>query len=337
MIWGVVFTFMWSTSVIHSFMRPVGVFKHTFPRSGDVFKARPFETRRYISKRRKQDSLMVGTSNYVPKGDNQRRYVDALHRENTSVVFGIGPAGCGKTLFACCRAVEELKYGNVQRIVLTRPVVSVEEELGFLPGNLLRKMDPWLLPLFDIFLEHYSQRELDAMIQSGSVEISPLGMMRGRTFKNCFIIADEMQNSSPNQMLMLLTRIGEGSKMVITGDVHQSDLPNKMSNGLVDFIGKFRNYQTRNATDHGGGEANGGIELIEMNANDVERSAVVRNVLAVYKDVPAPVARSIPPPDNKYIDPSDDAALIPKHQLSQNDPFYKPIPPPMPRTDPLGL
>jgi len=162
---------------------------------------------------------------YEPRTPNQQIYVDALNDPAVPVVFGIGPAGSGKTMFACLAAVNALKSGAVSRIVMTRPVVSVDEQLGFLPGDIQRKMDPWVRPLFDVLLESsYSQVDIDRMIAHGVIEIAPLGFMRGRTFKHTFVLADELQNSTPSQMMMLLTRIGTGCKMVVTGDVYQSDL-----------------------------------------------------------------------------------------------------------------
>jgi phosphate starvation-inducible protein PhoH and related proteins len=212
---------------------------------------------------------------YKPRSENQKTYVSHLANASVPIVFGIGPAGCGKTLFACVRAIDGLRSGDFQKIVLTRPVVPVEEEeLGFLPGNLVKKMDPWTRPLMDIFLEYYPPHELDFMISSGVIEISPLAYMRGRTFKRCFIIADEMQNSSPGQMLMLTTRIGDGSKMVITGDLKQSD--RSMENGLLDFMNKIRDYRGR------GGEHDIGIELVEMNKGDIERSPIVSKILEIF-------------------------------------------------------
>ena len=217
-------------------------------------------------------------SSYVPRGQLQKKYVDFLSDPDVSVVFGTGPAGCGKTLFACIAAIQSLKQGSISRIVFTRPLVPAEEDIGFLPGNIMKKMDPWLQPLYDIFLEHYTRKELDQMIANNVIEISPLGFMRGRTFKNAFIIADEMQNSSPNQILMLLTRIGSGSKMVITGDLQQSDLQYRTrqgysDNGLYDFIHKMKLYSHTNILEE--------IRLAEMTSDDVERSPVVRRVLEI--------------------------------------------------------
>jgi phosphate starvation-inducible PhoH-like protein len=213
---------------------------------------------------------------YSPKTVNQKTYWKHLNDPNISIVLGIGPAGTGKTLFACNTAIQLLKRGDIQKIVLTRPVVAVEEELGFLPGNLVMKMDPWTRPIFDILLEYYSQKDVDAMVQSGVIEISPLAYMRGRTFKRAFIIADEMQNSSPNQMMMLTTRIGEGSKMVITGDLKQSD--RAVENGLLDITRKLSSYLSYNPTDDALR-----IRSVEMSMQDVERSAVVKQVLALYE------------------------------------------------------
>jgi phosphate starvation-inducible PhoH-like protein len=230
------------------------------------------------SKRNSGDSLyditsieMRGISPlYSPRSDNQKKYVDTLNN-NTTLIFAVGPAGTGKTLFACSAAIRELKQGKIQKIVITRPVVPVEEELGFLPGNIKHKMDPWTRPIFDVFLEYYSQKDIDVMVHGGVIEISPLGFMRGRTFKRCFIIADEMQNSSPNQMLMLTTRIGLGSKMVITGDLKQSDRVN--DNGLKIFMEKIRNFNGNKD----------GIEICELENADIERSAVVTQILNIFE------------------------------------------------------
>jgi phosphate starvation-inducible PhoH-like protein len=254
---------------------------------------------------------------YKPRSDNQKTYVSHLYNTDVSIVFGIGPAGCGKTLFACTRAIDGLRRGEFQKIVLTRPIVPVEEEeLGFLPGTLVKKMDPWTRPLMDIFLEHYPQHEIDFMLGSGVIEISPLAYMRGRTFKRSFIIADEMQNSSPGQMLMLTTRIGDGSKMVITGDLKQTD--RTADNGLLDIMERIREYQKNNNTDSG-------IEMVEMNHGDIERSPIVSKILEIYK--PKPVQRAISTlsisNDNTGIECkgqstiNNDAALIPIQHMTR--------------------
>lgn len=214
---------------------------------------------------------------YRPRGENQDSYFSYLNDDNIQVVLGVGPAGSGKTLFACYTAVQELKKGNIQKIIMTRPLISVDkEDIGFLPGSLVQKMDPWTRPIFDILLEFFSQRDIDVMIESGVIEISPLAYMRGRTFKRAFIIADEMQNSSPNQMLMMLTRIGEGSKIVITGDLKQSDRMDE--NGLLDFIQKLKRTQQNNFTS----SDLSNIRLVEFKTKDIERSPIVSKILNIY-------------------------------------------------------
>lgn len=218
---------------------------------------------------------------YKPKSAKQRRYVDALSSQDTSIVFGTGPAGCGKTLFACLQGIQMLKSGAVKKLVLTRPIVPVEEEeIGFLPGTLAKKMDPWTRPILDTLLEFYHQKDLDEMFYNGVIEICPLAFMRGRTFKHAFIIADEMQNSTPNQMLMLTTRIGDHCKMVITGDLKQTD--RVANNGLLDFIRKHNAFMRSSTDDDDDVPERKLISLIEMDASDVQRSRVVSHILNIY-------------------------------------------------------
>jgi len=242
---------------------------------------------------------------YTPRGNNQKRYVEYLEDPAVSILLSTGPAGTGKTLFACNAAVHEMKRGNIQKIILTRPVVSVEEEIGFLPGGLVAKMDPWTRPIFDILAEFFQKKEIDFMLSSGVIEISPLAFMRGRTFKKAFIIADEMQNSSPNQMLMLTTRIGEGSKMVITGDLKQSD--RMADNGLFDLMNKLKAFP----------DAVESIRLVEMENEDILRSEAVSKILEIYNFKPKPV-RSVDsgPSTRVYNRHDNDCALIP------NDPYH---------------
>ena len=159
----------------------------------------------------------------TPKSENQKTYNRALYSISKPMVFAVGPAGTGKTMLACYAAIAGYNDKTFKKIVLTRPVVSVEEDIGYLPGTLEEKMDPWTRPIMDVFAEFYNQSEIQYMIKEKIIEICPLAYMRGRTFKNAFVIADEMQNSTPNQMKMLLTRIGEGCKMIITGDPKQHD------------------------------------------------------------------------------------------------------------------
>lgn len=213
---------------------------------------------------------------YTPKNANQQLYVDYLNNPNTNIIVSIGPAGTGKTMFGCIKAIKELHCGNINKIIITRPLVTVEEELGFLPGDILKKMDPWTRPIFDIFLEHISKTELNTMLYNNVIEISPLAFMRGRTFKNAFIIADEMQNSSPNQMKMLTSRLGENTKMVITGDLKQTDRQIN-NNGLYDFITKYKSYNKfMNDLD---AEY---IRIVEFETRDIERSAIVEKIINIY-------------------------------------------------------
>jgi phosphate starvation-inducible PhoH-like protein len=230
--------------------------------------------KRFISMRAKVGSKKGSESAlsplYKPKGNNQENYSKLLGDPQVSILLAVGPAGTGKTLFACNTAVDMLSRGEVQKIILTRPMISVEdEEIGFLPGGLVSKMDPWTRPIFDILGEKYGKRDIDAMLQSGALEIAPLAFMRGRTFKRAFIIADEMQNSSPNQMMMLATRLGEGSRMVITGDLNQTDRADR--NGLVDFMGRVLGCDDLE-----------NIRVVEFGVQDVMRSPVVETVLKLY-------------------------------------------------------
>lgn len=225
------------------------------------------------------------TPKYSPKTENQKKYVEFLQNQEKNLIVAIGPAGCGKTLFACSQAIENLKQGKSQKIILTRPMISVEEEdVGFLPGNMISKMDPWTRPMFDIFSEYYSKTEIQEMIRNGIIEICPLAYMRGRTFHKSFIIADEMQNSTPTQMLMLATRIGMDSKMVIMGDLQQSDRKisfspktnkkNEESNGLMDFLQKY-NKRVEHETY--------GMSVIELQGEDIMRSKIVSQIIQMYQ------------------------------------------------------
>jgi len=226
-------------------------------------------TQLYMKKKEK-----TFTSNlYIPKTEKQKKYAKYLDNINSKIVVSLGPAGTGKTLFACQKAITQLKKDEINKIIITRPAVTVEEEIGFLPGNIIKKMDPWTKPIFDIFLEYFTKNEIDLMLSNGKIEICPLAFMRGRTFKNTFIIADEMQNSSPNQMKMLTTRLGSNSRLVITGDLKQSDI--KTDNGLNNFIVKLNNYQLNN-------NVTSLIKLVEFNSEDIERSEVVQKVIEIY-------------------------------------------------------
>jgi phosphate starvation-inducible PhoH-like protein len=246
------------------------------------FFTRPYHRTIQILKGKKSNNDLKSLSHfYKPRTPNQEEYVKHLSDPSIPIVLGIGPAGSGKTLFACNQAVMALKKQTVDKIILTRPVVPVEEDIGFLPGSMINKMDPWTRPLFDFLLEFYAQKDIDGMLHSGVLEISPLGYMRGRTFKDAFIIADEMQNSSPNQMLMLTTRIGENSKMVITGDLKQSD--RGPDNGLADLMRKLENYNDFCLSKN---ESVPNIKMVRMQGEDIQRSPIVSTLLDIYSDKP---------------------------------------------------
>jgi phosphate starvation-inducible PhoH-like protein len=206
-----------------------------------------------------------------PKNLNQESYLLKLNDPKKMIVFAIGPAGTGKTMLAVQWAIDQLKYGDATKIIVTRPAVSVDEEHGFLPGDLNEKMAPWTRPIFDVFAENYNAREIEAMVAEGVIETSPLAYMRGRTFKNAVVIADEMQNTTPSQMKMLLTRLGTGSKMVVTGDLQQADRPH--NNGLLEFLKLYDNFENHRYVD-----------LCHFDVGDVERHEAVKEILAIYGD-----------------------------------------------------
>ena len=206
----------------------------------------------------------------IPRNVNQESYLLKLLDPDKDIVFGIGPAGTGKTLIAVQVAIKMFKERQVNKIVVTRPVVSVDEDIGFLPGSLEEKMAPWTIPIFDVFKLYFTTADIHNMLYEGIIEISPLAFMRGRTFHNSYIVADEMQNASINQMKMLLTRIGSRSKLAVTGDLAQTDRPN--DNGLSDFILKL-NQTNANC-----------IDVVSFAKEDVLRHKAVKEVLDIYGD-----------------------------------------------------
>jgi phosphate starvation-inducible PhoH-like protein len=208
--------------------------------------------------------------NILPRNKNQEQYILKLLDDTKDIVFGIGPAGTGKTLLAVQVAVKLFKAGKVDKIIVTRPAVSVDEDLGFLPGTLEEKMAPWTRPIFDVLREYFNAKEIEGMIQEGIIEIAPLAYMRGRTFKHSFILADEMQNATPNQMKMLLTRLGEQSMMAVTGDLNQAD--RLKDNGLINFT-KLLESTNQSCLD-----------IVHFEQGDIERHAAVKAVLQVYGD-----------------------------------------------------
>tara|TARA_B100000941_G_C28479538_1_gene541273 strand:+ start:648 stop:1367 length:720 start_codon:yes stop_codon:yes gene_type:complete len=210
--------------------------------------------------------------NILPRNRNQETYVLKLLDLRKDIVFGIGPAGTGKTLLAVQVAVKLFKEGVIDKIIVTRPAVSVDEDLGFLPGTLEQKMAPWTRPIFDVLREYFNANEIEGMIKESIIEIAPLAYMRGRTFKNSFILADEMQNATSSQMKMLLTRLGENSKMAVTGDLAQAD--RMQDNGLINFVNLLQN--AGNATH---------LDIVRFEQRDIERHNAVKEVLQVYGDV----------------------------------------------------
>jgi phosphate starvation-inducible PhoH-like protein len=201
-----------------------------------------------------------------PKTANQKRYVDAI--EDHTITFGIGPAGTGKTYLAMAMAVAALQAKKINRIILTRPAVEAGESLGFLPGTLSEKIDPYLRPLFDALHDMIDIDTIPRLMQSGIIEVAPLAYMRGRTLNDAFVILDEAQNTTPEQMKMFLTRLGFGSKMVITGDVTQIDLPNSQKSGL-----KVVRDILQEIDD---------IAFLELTAEDVVRHRLIGDIVKAY-------------------------------------------------------
>ena len=216
--------------------------------------------------RRRQKHVQI-----IPKNLLQEDYLEMLDDANKAIVFAMGPAGTGKTMLGVLAAIDAMNNRQCDKIVITRPAVSVDEQHGFLPGTLVEKMAPWTRPIFDVMEEYWSPKEIENMIEENVIEIAPLAYMRGRTFKNAWIVADEMQNATPSQMKMLLTRIGDNSKIVVTGDLHQHDRGFE-NNGLKDFV---KLLQTRNSNM---------ISVVEFTRNEVERHPAVSAVLDIYGD-----------------------------------------------------
>jgi len=203
----------------------------------------------------------------APKTRNQKDYTDAIRRDQ--VVFGIGPAGTGKTYLAVAHAVEALNRGEVDRLILTRPAVEAGESLGFLPGDMRAKVDPYFRPLYDALYEMIDPAKFQAHLERGTVEIAPLAYMRGRTLNDAFVILDEAQNTTPQQMKMFLTRLGFGSRMVITGDLTQVDLPKGSRSGLEDARDKLHGVE--------------GVSFVRFRRDDIVRSDLVMRIVDAYE------------------------------------------------------
>eukprot|EP01083_Nonionella_stella_P033951 92893_1 len=206
--------------------------------------------------------------------ETKAMYKNALHNPDLDLVICTGPAGSGKTYVACDFASESLKNGKFTKIIITRPTVAIEESLGHLPGDINSKMSPWTVHMFDIFEEYFAKEELQQQLRKNIIEISPLGFIQGRTFRNCIIIADEMQNSSIQQMFMLATRLGEGSKMIINGDISQTK---NTKNGLDDIVQKLsQRYVDAKSME----EAR--IKIVKLNTTDIQRHPLVATMVDLY-------------------------------------------------------
>jgi len=203
----------------------------------------------------------------TPKSQIQKDYIDAIR--TSDIVFGIGPAGTGKTYLAMAMAVSALLKKTVKKIVLTRPAVEAGEALGFLPGDLSEKIDPYLRPLYDALQDMMQFEKVSKMLEQGTIEVAPLAYMRGRTLNDSFIILDEAQNTTSEQMKMFLTRIGFGSKAVITGDITQTDLPSNKSSGLIEAKDILKNIK--------------GIKIVFFSESDVVRHRLVREIIKAYE------------------------------------------------------
>lgn len=236
-----------------------------------------------------------------PKNKSQEIYTSLLKNRNKKIVVANGPAGTGKTLFATEYGIKYFMTDSYEKLIFTRPSVSVDEDLGYLPGSLEEKMAPWVRPIYDILYQFLSVKEVTQLIEEKIIEIAPLGFMRGRTFKNAWIVADEMQNSTMSQMKMLLTRMGENSRLVITGDLDQHDKQDEI-NGLEDFLRRFK------------GKRSSSISSFEFEKDDIQRETVVKEVLDIYggETVPEYTSDSLndTSPDSSIDNNSPDSSTV---------------------------
>lgn len=228
-----------------------------------------FENFQYLSQNEKNK---IEEKFSKPRNSMQSKYVQELEKRKNKIVMATGPAGTGKTLFGTEYGIRHFLMGHYDKIIFTRPAVSADEDLGYLPGTLEEKMAPWVRPIYDILHNFISPKEVTALLENKTIEIAPLAYMRGRTFKNTWIVADECQNTTPNQFKMLLTRIGENSRMVITGDLDQHDRMEEI-NGLADFLDKYHRNRS------------GSISSVEFSKEHVEREDVIKDVLSIYDNM----------------------------------------------------
>lgn len=214
-------------------------------------------------------------SKYVLTHPKQLKFQSLIQNNNLPIVIAAGPAGTGKTMIACNEAIKLLKESKINKIIITRPAINVEENIGFLPGTLEKKMLPYMMPIYDYFLDYYTMDNIESLIANNKLEISPLAYMRGRTFKDCIIIADEMQNSSINQMKMLLSRIGSNSKLLITGDLEQSDISD---NGFKHVLKLLELKYTEKYKMY-----NDGFGVVDLDKTCILRHEIIEKIIELYK------------------------------------------------------
>ncbi len=231
-----------------------------------VLKEGSVDIRDLLNTKERTSSKIEGVGVF-PKTKGQQKYIDAM-KEN-DIVFSIGPAGTGKTYLAVAMAVEQLRSGQVQRIVLTRPAVEAGEKLGFLPGDMIEKVDPYLRPLYDALFDMMSPERFNYYREKGIIEVAPLAYMRGRTLNNAFMILDEAQNTTHGQLKMFLTRMGFGSKVVVTGDITQIDLENKSDSGLLEVQKILKDIK--------------GVAFVYLEEEDVVRNPIVKRIIKAYE------------------------------------------------------
>lgn len=243
-------------------------------RSGSLGQATlaKYENMQYMSAAEKKEFEEKFTK---PKNPHQEEYTHCLKLKSRKIVIACGPAGTGKTMFATEYGIRNFLLGTYKKLIFTRPTVSVEEDIGYLPGTLEDKMAPWIRPIYDILHTFISPKEVQTLMEEKHIEIAPLGFMRGRTFKNCWIVADEMQNCTVSQMKMIMTRLGENSRLIITGDLEQHDRGEEV-NGLEDFLKRFS------------GKKSSSISIYRFQKSDIQREKVVAEVLDIYDDVDSP-------------------------------------------------
>ena len=249
--------------LINMYYEEVGIEKETQPMYANKSIIENFQHLSPLEKQRFETRFTK------PKNLHQEQYLKLLQQKTKKIIVVSGPAGTGKTLFAVEQGVRNFLLGKIDKLIFTRPSVSVDEDLGYLPGTLEEKMAPWVRPIYDVLYQFLSPKDVQQQMEDKLIEIAPLGYMRGRTFKNTWIIADEMQNSTVAQMKMLLTRLGENSRLIITGDLEQYDRPDTI-NGLEDFLQKFR------------GKRSSSISSFEFEKYDIQREDVVKEVLDIY-------------------------------------------------------